>query len=247
MKNSSLILLAIWINVNAGLFNPSVDLSFCINPLFPSNQKMYYPDQFEVTNGMLTPIEKLVKIKDYVNWMPGYTLEVKIGKLSVFGIDLKFENYFNSYIDSFSNSGERFPVDLKIFELSGGIFAALKINEKIFFEPNLNLLYLSHREYLSLSSVNNSDSIYSYNDLPIDVEKIGLTSTLKVDYVYNDKIEFNGKLKVIYWPHYFDYFVNPNLNYSISHFLKGVIGVEYSPINKSIKPIIGAQISLPIR
>ena len=131
--------------------------------------------------------------------------------------------------------------------MSGGIFTALKINDKIYFEPNLNLLYLSDQEYLSLSRVNNSDNIFSYNDLPIDVEKIGLTSTLKVDYVYNDKIEFNAKLKVIYWPHYFDYFVNPNLNYSILHFLKGIIGVEYSPINKSIKPIIGAQISLPIR
>ena len=247
MRKVFLIFVVIWIHADAGLLDPYVDVSFCFNPLFPSNQKMYYPDQFDINNGTLIPIEKQVKIKDYVNWMPGYTLEAKIGKLSVFGIDLKFENYFNSYIDSFSISGERFPVDLKIFELSGGIFTALKINDKIYFEPNLNLLYLSDQEYLSLSRVNNSDNIFSYNDLPIDVEKIGLTSTLKVDYVYNDKIEFNAKLKVIYWPHYFDYFVNPNLNYSISHFLKGIIGVEYSPINKSIKPIIGAQISLPIR
>jgi hypothetical protein len=244
LRKVFLIFVVIWIHADAGLLDPYVDVSFCFNPLFPSNQKMYYPDQFDINNGLLIPIEKQVKIKDYVNWMPGYTLEARIGKLSVFGIDLKFENYFNSYIDSFSNSGERFPVDLKIFELSGGIFATLKINEKIFIEPNLNFLYVSHQEYLSLSRTTYNYYGYNYNDFPIDVEKFGLTSTLKVDYIYNDKIEFNGKLKIIYWPHYFDCFVNPNLNYSISHFLKSVIGVEYSPINKSIKPIIGAQISL---
>ena len=239
--------MVIWIHADAGLLDPYVDVSFCFNPLFPSNQKMYYPDQFDINNGLLIPIEKQVKIKDYVNWMPGYTLEAKIGKLSVFGIDLKFENYFNSYVDTFFNSGEPSPVDLKIFELSGGIFALLKVNDKIFLEPNLNLLYVSHQEYLHLYTINNDYDYYYFSDLPIDVEKIGLTSALKVDYVYNDKIEFNAKLKVIYWPHNIDYFVNSNLNYSISHFLKGIIGVEYSPINKSIKPIIGAQISLPIR
>ena len=39
---------------------------------------------------MLVPVEKMVSIKDNVNWMPGYTIEGKIGKLSRFGLDLKF-------------------------------------------------------------------------------------------------------------------------------------------------------------
>jgi hypothetical protein len=178
--------------------------------------------------------------------MPGYTIEGKIGKLSAFGLDLKFENYFNSYVNTFYNfydgQNDSYPIDLKIFEISAGIFAALKINDKICIEPNLNFLYVSHQECLSISKID-----YNYYDdfFLINTEKIGLTSTLKADFFYNDKIEIVGKLKVIYWPRYFDYFITPNLNYSISHSLKGIIGIEYSPINKSIKPIIGVQKSFP--
>ena len=196
---------------------------------------------------MLVPVEKMVSIKDNVNWMPGYTIEGKIGKLSAFGLDLKFKNYFNSYVNTFYDSSEgqnySYPVDLKIFEISAGIFATLQINDKICIEPNLNFLYVSHQEYLSLSKIDYD--YYEINDFLINTEKIGLTSTLKVEFFYNDEIEIVGKLKAIYWPHYFDYFITPNLNYSISHSLKGILGLEYSPINKSIKPIIGVQISFP--
>jgi hypothetical protein len=54
--------MATWISINAGLFNPSTEVSFCINPLFPDDQKIYYPDQFNVNNGMIVPVDKMVTI-----------------------------------------------------------------------------------------------------------------------------------------------------------------------------------------
>ena len=170
MRKTALLLMATWISVNAGLFNPSTEVSFCINPLFPADQKIYYPDQFNVNNGMIVPVERMVTIKDNVNWMPGYTIEGKIGKLSAFGLDLKFENYFNSYVNTFYNSydgqNDSYPVDLKIFEISAGIFATLQINDKICIEPNLNFLYVSHQEYLSLSKIDYN--YYEINDFLIN-------------------------------------------------------------------------------
>jgi hypothetical protein len=77
----------------ASSFIPHLEGTFCINPLFPSNQKLYYASSF---GDNLKPIDTIGRVHNFTSWMPGYSISCKFGEFSLLklGLNLKFDHFF---------------------------------------------------------------------------------------------------------------------------------------------------------
>jgi hypothetical protein len=213
--------------------------------LFPSNQEFYFMNHFELSNNIPQITTGLTRIRNYTNWLPGYSLELQAGKLSIFGVDAGFEHLFKTIQDldtsynTMSGSPEIKPYDvgLNIFSINAGLHAVLSINSRVTLEPNVAAL-------ITIFRLRHHFVQLGYYDLAYSTTKIGILGNLKSTYSLSSKSEIAGIAKILYWPDYFDCFIDANYSYLLHRNIKGRLGIEFSPIHYSLQVALGAEISL---
>ena len=241
MLNKMLLLPLLFVDLFASSFTPKLNIDLSINPLFPANQKMYNAKKFKnEDDGSMTPVDTLVPISDYVNWMYGYSIGGKFGKLSFLnlGITVKFEHLFKMYFDRYWDEAEAVldstPIDLNLLVFQGGLFSSFRIAERFTIEPEIRFLYV------------NSHSVYYLRNLPkfiCSIGKIGLFTGLRLLFDKFEKIGFGADLAFLTYGEINELTVNPFVQIRLMEWLKVSSGVNYSFFTNAVKPHLGIDLS----
>lgn len=233
--------------LHAKPFSPKTTINISFSPLFPSNQKMYVAKEFIVnSDDLLTPLDTLIHIKDYVNFMNGYTVGVKFGEFTSLnlGINLKFEHffnrYFNSYFDEFEGRLDSIPVNMNLFLSQGGLSSSLKLTRNFLVEPEINLLYAE--SYFKYFTRTREDGYGPY--VLSSIGKMGLFTGIKLIYLKSDNINFGSNIAFLFYSEINDLMINPFLQIKLYKRLKCHLGLNYSFLTNAINPNLGLNYTL---
>jgi hypothetical protein len=245
------ILLAISFTLQSKTINPEINIEGSFNLMYTGKQQFYYVDHIEFDGNMARPkTVKHVPISDYTKLMPGYFIELKIGKISIVGIEANFEHNFAKikdtiFIDNDSGLIEPhiYPVDLNMYHLFVGPYAVLLINKYLTFEPSINP---------SISIFNNHHKTrdFLYNDLYCGSTSFGISGIIKTIFMPTTNTDIEGLLRFTWWdePYLslekYDFWLSSSLLHSFHKHIKGIINIGYYPFYSTIYLGVGVKFSI---
>jgi len=243
------LLTSLFIVLHALPIFPKANINVSFGPLFPSNQKMYIAKEFVIKNdGGFTPVDTLVHIRDYVNWMNGYTVSGKFFELTFLklGINLKYERFFKRYFNSYFFEAEgrldSIPVNMNLIFYQAGFSSSFEIARNVIVEPEINLLYAeSYAKHYTETWENG----YGYGPyITASIGKMGLFTGLKLLYLKSDNVIVGSSFNLSFYSEINDLTINPFFQAKLYKRLNGYLGLNYSLITNAINPKLGVNFAL---
>ncbi|MBN1602945.1 MAG: hypothetical protein JW915_15155 [Chitinispirillaceae bacterium] len=240
MQKKATLCLFLVLNIATASCIQKLKFDLAIEPLFPGTQKIYDAKTFGNSNeSSKDHLDTLVSIKDYVKWMPGYSIRCNFGKVTRLnlGLRLQYKHFFNRYYqDEFDEAEhEMYSVDigLHLFLFQGGIYSSFTISTSFTIEPEISFLLVRSQHVYYLSS------LY----FPYYTHTPGISTNIKLTCIKPEKIDFGSRFTFKSYGEIIDCSIAPFIELSIIKNFKCLAVLEYSILTGAINPSLGLTIA----